>query len=251
MSDSKPSFQATHQWSMLSLFGVMLLSTPVQASKNQLIEHRDGPQDAWHLNYEADDFSDQILSAQLVYAPKNYRTQKAFMLRCDPYYTNFNVAFIAPQSDLMESGKLHNDSKKFAQHGYIYDQKRRLNLKLGQTQTSYSVSVGGQIKQPPNWLPLPADFQKMHKDQVNLSWHSSMIFTEIPHFTSSYNNALSKELFQRFNQALVSKQPLEFTLNMPNNQTHHFELDAARLAAFAPKAVLDFCLQKRQLREDP
>ncbi|WP_321275891.1 hypothetical protein [Thiomicrorhabdus indica] len=227
-----------------------LLTTPfsLQAGQESDFENSHWPKDAWFLEYEYDDFSDEIEFANLIYLPQDFLTEKAFLLRCQPYYTNVNVAFLEDESTIQEDGKYHNDSKKYAKHGFVYDEKRPIRLAVNDKTYQDQVSVGGQNRNLSKWLkPLN---QTLPAGSLQMRFFSSIVYDNIPEFTSNRNNDLSRAFHQAINKGLKENSNINFRIDMPNNITHEFELNLQRLKAFAPPEVLEFCFTGRKLRED-
>lgn len=247
----KHSSKRKGTFSIWALFMLPILSIgPVSAAEEELTENANWPNGSWQLEYEYDDFSEKIHHAKLTYAPQDFASQKAFLIRCQPFYTNFSTSFLEEKNNLMENGKLHNDSSKYAKHGFIYDQKQDLKVEVAGRSFSEEVSVGGQIRALSNWFPLADSFKAANKDKVSVSWHTSMVFKEIPSFTSTKNTDLSRKLFKAFKAAIENSTPMHFQLDMPNGIQQKYSLDVQRLKKFAPPEVLDFCLLNRTLRDD-
>lgn len=226
----------------------MTTSLKALAAAESYAEKPSWPKDSWHIDYVYDDFSDAIDHANLIYIPADYSTQTAFLLRCQPYYTNVNVAFLANAKQIKENGEFHNDSQKFAKHGFVYDEKRQLSVKVGDASFQQDVSLGGQKRGLSKWLkPLN---QSLPAGQLQMSLFSTLVYDNIPEFTSNRNTDLSRDLYQAISTGLSSNQTIQMYLDLPNSQTREFELDLKRLKAFAPTEVIEFCFTARKLRAD-
>lgn len=225
-----------------------VMSTNVQAGSESYAENDHWPKDSWHLEYEYEDFSDKITSAKLVYAPGNYGPEKAFLIRCQPYYTNFSVAFIAPEKDIKEDGEYHNNADKFAEHGFVYSQERDITFKVNADSYDEEVEVGGHNRGISKWIRAASD--NLPADSLQMNLFSTLVFSDIPSFLGKQNNDLSENLYAALKSAINNESSVQFKLKMPNDKIHEFSLDGKRLKAFAPQEVLDFCLLKRRLRED-
>ncbi|CAN8141060.1 conserved exported hypothetical protein [uncultured Thiomicrorhabdus sp.] len=218
------------------------------AGSDNYAENNSWQNDSWHLEYEYDDFSDKIHSAKLIYAPQNYGPEKAFLLRCQPYYTNFSVAFLAPQKDIMENGEFHNNAERFEKHGFLYSEERNIKFKVNGEKYSDDVEVGGQVRGISQWIG--AAKKDLPNDSLQLNLFSTLVYNDIPSFLGKQNTDLSEKLYTALKTALQQETVIQFTLEMPNGIDHKFSLDGKRLKSFAPPEVLDFCLLKRTLRDD-
>ncbi|BBP46250.1 hypothetical protein THMIRHAS_16230 [Thiosulfatimonas sediminis] len=235
-------------YSLLSAVALFSLNTSALAGNERYTENANWPKNAWQVDYEYDDFSEQVTHAQLIFIPENYGAQKAFFLRCQPYYTNFSVAFIEPRTAIMEDGKLHNNAPKFNQHGFVYSQERPIRFNVAGKKFHEDVDVGGQNRGISEWLK-PTQLS-LANNQLQMSFFASFAYDNMPSFARNTSNDFSRSLFTALKTALLKEQNVEFELQLPNENTARFELNGKRLKDFAPQAVLDFCLLKRQLSND-
>jgi len=223
-------------------------STTALAAKDSFSESPSWPKDAWHIEYQYDDFSDKIEQARLIYAPADYTQQAAFFLRCQPYYTNLSVAFLAPKTAIRENGEFHSNAQKFTKHGFVYSQQQTIRLQAEGQSYQSELDLGGQTRGISKWIQ-PA-LAKLPADQLQMLFFGSMIFSDIPSFTSEQNTDYSTQLFKALSSAIRNESTLKIQLSMPNNQSREFVINGKRLKQFTPEEVMDFCLLKRQLRED-
>ncbi|MBF6057883.1 MULTISPECIES: hypothetical protein [Thiomicrorhabdus] len=234
-----------------SLFALGLCITgPVSASDYSENERsfQDKPVDTWMLQYEADDFSDEVTRAQIIFAPKNFAEQQSYFFRCLNYSTNFSVQFLEEQKYLENSdGSLTNRSKKFAKGGFIYHDEQRLKVSVDGDSENYDIAVGGQTR---NLTPLFKADVPNTPDLLSMSFHFEFYFKDMPSFTSKNSDDNSRRFFKQLKQALKTGKPLEFELFSPNSRVHKFSFDSERLKSFAPENVLEFCVIDRELRDE-
>lgn len=240
----------------LTLATVMLLSSLsasiIHAGEYREIENPKNQQnglfhDTWKLQYEADDFSDEIKSATLLYIPPDYRRDKAYLLRCKEYFSNFSVKYLDHEDSLKNSdGSLSNASASFAKHGYLYDDKQTLQVDNQTQQARFRVSVGGQNR---NIFKLFKTDIEATPGLLGMSWHYSFTYQEMPDFKADSNDSDTQQFYQLLKQALATEKPIDFQLESDQGHQHRFQLDTARLKKFAPSEVLDFCISERKLRQ--
>lgn len=219
-----------------------------QAAKEEIIENplNNGYlSDTWVVKYQENDFSEKITDATLLYVPKNFAEEAAFLVRCNPFFTNFSMQYVESQKNLMQNGELNNDSDKFAKHGYIYDEKQRLSVEIGGDSQSYTLSVGGQKN---HLTQLFKTQQSIQPGQLGMSWFYSFTFKEMPSFRPGTTPDDAKDFFKQINYAINRKIPIDFTLKTNQGHQRLFSLDTQRMAEFVPPEVMDFCLTNRQLK---
>lgn len=242
------------KWSSFTLLSISLLSLSGQLTAGEYREVENPPaspadiiKDRFVITYQADDFTDQVEDAQIVYIPKDYRIQAAFFLRCRPYYTNFSVQFLEASDNLKSNdGSLTNEAASFAKHGYVYNAYHDINLQSGDQSESFDLLVGGQNKH----------LTKLFKTDIpqspgllGMSFHWTFNFTEMPSFRSASNTDEAKSAFTLFRSAIKTQQPLNIQVEGRNGPDRTFQLNTRRLQQSAPPEVLDFCLTGRTLLE--
>lgn len=225
-----------------------LFVTSSQAAKEEIIEkplNNGYLTDTWVVNYQENDFSEKITEATLLYVPKNFTEEAAFLVRCKPFFTNFSMQYVESQKNLMQNGELNNDSDKFEKHGYIYDEKQRLSVEVDGDTENYMLSVGGQK----NHLTKLFKTQKpIQNGQLGMSWFYSFTFKEMPSFRPGSTPDDAKDFFKQINHALNYKNPIHFTLKTDQGHQRSFSLDTQRMVDFVPPEVMEFCLTNRQLK---
>ncbi|WP_319381440.1 hypothetical protein [Thiomicrorhabdus sp.] len=210
--------------------------------------YQDKPVDTWLLEYEADDFSDKVSRAQMIFAPKNFAQEQTYFFRCLNYSTNFSVQFLEQKKNLLNAdGSLTNHSKKYAKGGFIYHDNQYLTVSLNGDKERYEVAVGGQTR---NLTPLFKADVPDTDELLGMSFHFEFYFKDMPSFSSRNSDDDSRRFFKQLKQALQTGKPLEFELSSPNNQVHKFRFDSDRLKRFAPENLLEFCVIERELRDE-
>ena len=202
--------------------------------------------DTWILKYAQDDFSDEISNATLLFIPQDYRTEKAYLLRCKDFFANFSVKYIDHEKSLKKPGKaLPNASKSFAKHGYVYDTKQSLKVTTDDETESYKVSVGGQNRAISKLFK--TDIEK-EPGMLGMSFHFSFTYREMPAFKADKNSTATRHFYKQLTTALNSDQNLHFKLENDLDHQHKFTLDIQRLNKFVPPEVMQYCFTKRELR---
>lgn len=219
------------------------------ATEEQLIENpskdSDFIQDSWVVNYQANDFTDKITEAKVLYIPANYGEQAAIQLRCKPFFTNFSLQYTEKSQNLMDDGELTNDSAKFAKHGYIYDDKQTLKVTVNNDSQNYQVSVGGQKNHPTNLFKTA---QKIQPGELGMSFFYSFTFQEMPEFRPGGTPDDARDFFKQINQAVKNRDNIEFTLKTNQGWQRQFSWNTQRMMEFVPVEVMDFCLTNRKLK---
>ena len=245
--------QIDHSVSKLNLKLVigLLLSTSltVAHAENLLIENPPKESqyisDSWVVKYQANDFTDEISNATVLYIPKNYGKEAAIQLRCKPFFTNFSLQYTEQEKNLLDDGKLPNASAKFAKHGYIYDDKQSLKVTVKDNYENYNVSVGGQNKHLTNLFKTE---KKIQPGLLGMSFFYSFTFKEMPSFRPGETPDDAKDFFKQINQAVKNGQTVKFTLESKQDLVRKFEWNTQRMNDFVPQEVMDFCLTNRKLK---
>ena len=201
--------------------------------------------DTWVVEYEADDFTDKIEHAKLLYIPNNMQDGAAFFFRCQPYYTNFSIQYSEAKQNLLEDGTLPNASSKFAKHGYIYDTKQDLTVEIEGDDETYDISVGGQNN---HITKLFKTTEKLQADQLGMSLFFTFNFTEMPSFRKANSTDEAVDFFSQLNNAIKEKQTIQFSLKNSSGWQREFSLDTHRMLASTPSDVLDFCMTNRTIQ---
>ena len=224
-------------------------SLTVTYAENQLIENppKDSEfiSDSWIVKYQANDFTDEVTNATVLYIPKNYGEQAAIQLRCKPFFTNFSLQYTEQENNLLDDGELPNASAKFAKHGYIYDDKQSLKVTVKDDYENYNVSVGGQNKHLTNLFKTE---NKIQPGQLGMSFFYSFTFQEMPSFRPGKTPDDAKDFFEQINQAVKNNQTVKFKLESNQDLVRKFEWNTQRMNAFVPQEVMDFCLTNRKLK---
>lgn len=203
--------------------------------------------DSFVVEYSANDFSDKIDEAKILFIPADYRTQAAFFMRCRPYYTNFSVQYLEQADALKDSsGELENDAEKYAKHGYIYNTDHDLKLTSHAHSENIEVDVGGQNKHLTQLFKTDIPHTP---GLLGMSFHFTFNYTEMPDFRSAGNSRDTRATFKLLTQALQQHTPVRFELDGRNAPDRVFELNTQRMTQFVPPEVLEFCLTRRQLIE--
>ncbi|WEJ63464.1 hypothetical protein [Thiomicrorhabdus lithotrophica] len=229
----------------------LLLSASLSAAyaENQLIENppkeSEFISDSWVVKYQANDFTDEITNATVLYIPKNYGEQAAIQLRCKPFFTNFSLQYTEQEKNLLDDGELPNASAKFAKHGYIYDDKQSLKVTIEDDYENYDVSVGGQNKHLTNLFKTE---NKIQPGLLGMSFFYSFTFQEMPSFRPGKTPDDARDFFEQINQAVKNGQTVKFTLESNQDLVRKFEWNTQRMNAFVPQEVMDFCLTNRKLK---
>ncbi|MDX1353264.1 MAG: hypothetical protein R3254_09640 [Thiomicrorhabdus sp.] len=223
--------------------------TPSYALKESLIENppKSGPfiTDSWVVNYKANDFSEKISEATVLYIPKNFGQEAAFFMRCKPFFTNFSMQYTELEKNLSVDGKLPNASDKFAKHGYVYDDKQKLKVQVGDKSQNYTLSVGGQKNHLSNLFKTQ---QKIQAGELGMSWFYSFTFKEMPSFRPESTPDDAADFFKQLNHAIKQKQDIQFSLESDQNHKRQFQLNTQRMLDFVPENVMEFCITNRQLK---
>lgn len=227
----------------------LLVSTNSVASAETIIENPavEGSvlKDSWVVKYEADDFSEKIRKATVLYIPENFGEQAAFFLRCKNAFANFSMQYTELQQNLMDDGQLPNASKKFAKHGYLYDDKQKLTVKSNSDSESYRLSIGGQNH---HLTKLFKSDKTLQPGQLGMSWFYSFTFEEMPSFRSDSTTDEASDFFTQINQAIAKQETVSFNLETSQGHKRTFNLDTKRMQQAVPKEVMEFCLTKRKLQ---
>lgn len=235
----------------LSLAAFCMTQSPVYAGDYQIIEHP-APlgqllKDSFVINYSADDFSEKLDEAKIIFIPADFRTQAAFFLRCRPYYTNFSVQFLEQEEALRErSGELKNDAEKFAKHGYIYNAEHKLKVSTPDDSVRLEVDVGGQNKHLTQLFK--TDIQQT-PGLLGMSFHFTFNYKEMPDFRVASNDSDTRAVFKLLNSAIQKQTALRLELDGRNAPDRTFELNTQRIVQTVPPEVLEFCLMRRQLND--
>lgn len=231
----------------LSLFG------SVHAGDYREIEHPPSGtskliKDSYVVEYSADDFTDKIEEAKVLFIPQDFRSQAAFFLRCRPYYTNFSVQFLEQEDALKNrDGSLTNESAKFAKHGYVYNTKHDLKLISSGNSATIDADVGGQTNHLTQLFK--TDVEKT-SGLLGMSFHFTFNYTEMPDFRSASNTSAAITTFNILTQAIQSGETLTLQLDGRQAPDRTFILDTQRMRSAVPQEVLEFCLLNRQLIDD-
>lgn len=201
--------------------------------------------DTWLVEYEADDFTDKIEHAKILFIPNNMQDGAAFFFRCQPYYTNFSMQYSEAKQNLLENGSLPNASSKFAKHGYIYDTKQDLTVEINGDDETYEISVGGQNN---HITKLFKTTEKLQTDQLGMSLFFTFNFTEMPSFRKANSTDEAKDFFSQLNSAIKEKQTIQFSLKNSSGWQREFTLDTHRMLATTPPEVLEFCITNRTIQ---
>jgi hypothetical protein len=235
----------------LSLTALCLWQNPLYAGDYQIIE-QPAPsgqllKDSFVINYSADDFSEKLDEAKVIFIPADFRTQAAFFLRCRPYYTNLSVQFLE-QADALKDGdgELANDAEKYAKHGYIYNAEHKLKVSTPQDNERLEVHVGGQNK---HLTQLFKTDVPQTPGLLGMSFHFTFNYKEMPDFRVASNDSDTRAVFKLLNNALQTQTPLRFELDGRNAPDRTFELNTQRMVQIVPPEVLEFCLTRRQLND--
>jgi len=230
----------------LVILGFIGYTVPSLAGSDKIIENPSAPlSDTWVVSYEADDFTDTVKKARVLYIPKQFGPQAAFTMQCKPFFTNFSMEYIEQQKNLAENGKLSNASSSFAKLGYAYDDKQKMTVKVGDDSETYHPSVGGQTN---HTTALFKTKNTLQPGEMGMTWFYSFTFKEMPSFRASDTPDDAKDFFKQLNNAIKQQQNIDFTLEADNDHVRKFTLDAKRMTDFVPEEVMDFCLTKRQLK---
>lgn len=235
---------------LFSLFTVMgTYSQANLADEEQLIENpsKSSPfiKDSWIVTYQADDFTDKIKEAKVLFIPANFGQQAAIQLRCKPFFTNFSLQYTEQTKNLMNDDELPNASAKFAKHGYIYDDKQRLKVSANDDYETYEVSVGGQKNHLTNLFKTT---NKIQPNQLGLSFFYSFTYQEMPSFRPGKTPEDARDFFKQIQQAVKHQTPIEFSLKTPQGWQRQFSWDTQRMMKVVPLEVMDFCLTNRKLK---
>jgi len=232
--------------SVLSIYGFFATS---HAADERLIENPSSKTpsytDSWIVNYEADDFTDEVKEATVLYIPKNYGDEAAIQLRCKPFFTNFSLQYTEQKKNLMDDGELPNASSKFAKHGYIYDDKQTLTVSVNGNNEEYDVSVGGQNKRPTNLFKTS---EKLQPGLLGMSFFFSFTYQEMPSFRPSKTPEDAVTFYKQIKHAVQNNKTVQFTLESEQDLVRKFTWDTQRMMAFVPTEVMDFCLTNRKLK---
>ena len=228
---------------------VLSASLTTAYAENQLVENP--PKDSkfisnsWVVKYQANDFTDEITSATVLFIPKNYGEQAAIQLRCNPFFTNFSLQYTEQEQNLLDDGELPNASAKFAKHGYIYDDKQSLKVTVEDDYETYDVSVGGQNKHLTNLFKTE---NKIQPGLLGMSFFYSFTFKEMPSFRPGKTPDDAQDFFNQINHAVKNGKTVKFTLESEQDLIRKFEWNTQRMNAFVPQEVMDFCLTNRKLK---
>lgn len=204
--------------------------------------------DSYVVEYSADDFTDKIEEAKVLFIPQDFRNQAAFFLRCRPYYTNFSVQFLEQEEALKNSdGSLTNDSAKFTEHGYIYNTKHDLKLTAGDNSKTIEADVGGQNNHLTKLFK--TDVEKT-PGLLGMSFYFTFNYTEMPDFRSVSNTSEASTAFNTLTQAIKNGETLTLQLDGRRAPDRTFALDTQRMRDAVPQQVLEFCLLNRHLIDD-
>lgn len=231
----------------LFLISMLVLSAPLKAGSERQVENSSSSplKDTWVVEYEADDFSDEVERATLLFIPQDFSQQAAFLIRCQPFYTNFKVEYVEQKNNLLEDGELPNQSAKFAKHGFIYDTEQELTVKTTDRKEEYDVNIGGQT----NYLSKSfKTVEKIKSNQLGMSFFFSFVDQSMPSFRAAKTKSEAKEFFSQLNRALQQQENIAFSLENNEGWQRNFELDSQRMQKFVPTEVMEFCLTKRKIK---
>lgn len=201
--------------------------------------------DSWVVTYQANDFTDEVTNATVLYIPKNFGNQAAIQLRCKPFFTNFSLQYTEQERNLLEDDVLPNASPKFAKHGYVYDDKQSLKVTIEEDYEKYDVSVGGQNTHLTNLFKTK---NKIQPGLLGMSFFYSFTFQEMPSFRPGKTPEDATDFFNQIYHAVKNSQTVNFTLVSKQDLVRNFEWNTQRMNAFVPKEVIDFCLTNRKLK---
>lgn len=235
--------------SVITLLMGQLFLTASQAEDTRIVE-RAVPanqllKDSWVINYQADDFSDEIKQAKIIYIPKDITQNAAFFIRCEPYFANFSVQYVEQKKNLMDDGSLPNASSKYAKHGYVYDDKQEVEVIVDGDNERYELSIGGQNK---HLTKLFKTDKKIQPEQLGMSFFFSFTFKEMPSFRQASTSDEAESFFKQLNTAITSQSNIQFHLETENGWQRQFDLDTKRMLNIVPSEVLEFCVTKRSLK---
>lgn len=209
------------------------------AQNNQLLN------DTWVVEYEADDFTDEVEKASVLFIPKDFTKEAAFVMRCKSFYTNFKIEYVENKNNLLEDGELPNASSSFAKHGFVYDTEQELSVSVGGNKESYDISVGGQK----NYLSKSFKTkQKIQSDELGMSLFFTFVAKEMPSFRADSTTDEALDFNAQLKKAINSHQPMQFTVESDNGWQREFNLDTARMLKTVPNEVIDFCVTGRKLK---
>lgn len=229
----------------------LLLSASLNAAyaENQLIENppknSEFISDSWVVKYQANDFTDEVTNATVLYIPKKYGEQAAIQLRCKPFFTNFSLQYTEQEKNLFDNGELPNASAKFAKHGYIYDDKQSLKVTVEDDYENYDVSVGGQNKHLTNLFKTES---KIQPGLLGMSFFYSFTFQEMPSFRPGKTPDDARDFFEQINYAVKNGKAVKFRLESKQDLVRKFEWNTQRMNEFVPQEVMNFCLTNRKLK---
>jgi len=236
---------------MLSgIFLSLVFSSIAWAGEYLLVEHPNAKDpkllmDSFKVHYKQDDFTDKVSHAQIIYAPKDYRHQAGFFMRCGPYLSSFKVIYVEEADKLKEDGELVNLAKKFEKFGFIYNDNQDLTVRAGDNEVEAEVYVGGQTRY------LSKHFKVSFPQTpglLGMTFFFEFVNQNTPVSTSRETKEEAAEFMALLKQALKKGQTVSFDLEAENGHQRHFLLDAGRMAKFIPPEVLDFCFFERKLK---
>jgi len=226
-----------------------LLCTPAYAGDYQEVEKsfqkNELMQDTWVVTYQADDFTDKVEQAKIIYIPADLQTEAIFFMRCEPYFANFSIQYTDWEKNLKEDGELPNASDKYAKHGFVYDTEQELEISVDGDDEDYDISVGGQTN---HITKLFKTDQTLQPGQLGMSLFFSFTFAEMPSFRDAKTSSDARDFFQQLNQAVKTQKPIQFQLENDQGWKRNFQLDTARMVKAVPEEVLGFCLTQRKLK---
>mgnify|MGYP000277112352 CR=1 FL=1 len=230
-------------------FALSLSFTSSFAANESLIENPPKASqhinDSWVVKYQANDFTDKITEATLLYIPSNFGEKAAFFMRCKPFFSNFSLQYSELEKNLMDGNELPNASNNFAKHGYVYDDKQRMKVQTGNQSNHYKLSAGGQKNHLTKLFKTEKNIQP---GELGMSLFYSFTFKEMPSFRPGSTSDDAADFFKQLNQAIKQKQDMQFTLESDQNHIRQFKLNTQRMVEFVPKEVIDFCVTGRQLK---
>ncbi|MDG6772717.1 hypothetical protein QCB45_00040 [Thiomicrorhabdus sp. ZW0627] len=236
---------------MKHLIAIGLLCSAFNAVAGEYQEIENPPEsgglikDSFVVNYTADDFTDKIDEAKILYIPKDFSKQPAFLLRCRPYYTNFSVQYLEQEDKLKDSDEtLANAAASFAKHGFVYNAKHDLKISTDGKSKRMEILVGGQNNHLTKLFK--TDVEKS-PGLLGMSFYFTFNYQEMPSFRGATNTDESEDTFELLNRALQNSQPLRMELDGRNAPDRDFELDIKRMQQAVPESVIDFCLTGRKL----
>ena len=240
-------------WLKNGLVGLALCVSPVWAGQVQtyvLVEHPNvqAPKklvDTFKVQYQQDEFTDKVTQAQIIYAPKDYRTQAAYFMRCGPYLSSFTVNYVENAQNLKEEGALPNQAGKFEKFGFVYNDNQDLTARVGDDSVETEVYVGGQTRYLNKHFKV--DFPQM-KDMLGMTFFLEFVTQDTPVETTRATSQEAAHFMELFKRALKKGEKVQFDLEAENGHQRHFSLDAGRMAKFIPPEVLDFCFFDRKLK---